>query len=53
MNVSVSLLPLDIAARLEAFMRDGKTGSVELHVLAGSIRGWKIIESGKVDGIGA
>lgn len=48
-DVATSLLPLEIAARLEAFLREGRTGAVELHVQAGSIKGWKIIESGKVE----
>ena len=44
----IELLPPEIAARLQAFLASGKTGSVELHVNAGVIQSWKIVETGRV-----
>ena len=48
MTTLISLLPREIEAKLEQFLVEGKTGSLELHINAGSIEAWKIIESGRI-----
>lgn len=48
----VSLLPTEIEERLKRFLAEGCTGSIELHVNNGSISGFKVIESGRVNGAG-
>ena len=49
MNVTVcSVLPHEVEQRLAQFLAAGKTGSIELHVNAGSIQSWKMIETGRV-----
>lgn len=48
MTTIVSLLPREVEAKLEQFLADGKTGSLELHINGGSVQGWKLIESGRV-----
>ena len=46
----VSVLPLEIEERLAEFLASGRTGSVSLHVNAGSIQSWEIRETGRVAG---
>ena len=48
MTTVITLLPREVEAKLEEFLRDGKTGSLELHINGGNIEAWKIIESGRV-----
>ena len=50
MATFVSVLPPDVEERLRRFLADGCTGSIELHINAGSIQAWKVVESGRVDG---
>ena len=44
----VSLLPPEVEERLKRFLAEGCTGSIELHVNAGSIAGFKVVETGRV-----
>ena len=48
MTTLISLLPREVEEKLEEFLVAGKTGSMELHINAGSIEAWRIIESGRV-----
>lgn len=44
--IAISLLPPKAAERLQAFLVDGRTGSLELHIKDGNVLAWKIIEQG-------
>ena len=44
----ITLLPREVEERLEQFMVAGKTGSLELYIDAGSVRKWKLSETGKI-----
>lgn len=44
----VSLLPREIEERLQRFLEEGCTGSVELHINGGSISSFKVIENGRI-----
>ncbi len=46
----VSLLPLKLEERLERLLAEGFTGSVEVHISAGSIETFKVIETVRIDG---
>lgn len=49
MTVTIcSVLPAEVETRLAEFLAAGKSGSVELHVNAGSIESWKVIENGRI-----
>ena len=43
-----TVLPRELEERIDAFLRAGKSGSVELHVNCGSIQSWKVIEVGRI-----
>lgn len=45
----VSLLPYLLEHRLEQMMAQGFTGSVELHLDGGSIKGFKVVETIRID----
>lgn len=47
MNV-VSVLPREIEQRWADFLASGKTGSLEVHAVAGETASWKIIEVGRL-----
>jgi hypothetical protein len=42
-------LPAALCARLKAFLQDGKSGEIVLHVKDGRILGYRLTEVGRVD----
>lgn len=44
----ISLLPTEVEERLARFLAEGCSGSIELHINAGAICGFKVIETGRI-----